>query len=55
MISFLETIAFAFLAALIRSNVSNAQIMLVLFCVFAYVIVFRSNYEDDPQIKVRQD
>lgn len=41
MISFLETIAFTFLAALIRNYIPNDRIILVVICVLAYTIVFR--------------
>lgn len=37
-----ETIAFSLLGALIRSYVTNDQIILMLLCVFTYVLIFRS-------------
>lgn len=41
MISFIETIAFSFLCALIRTYISNEQMIIVILCLCLYIIVFR--------------
>lgn len=49
MINFLETMAFIFLSTLIRSYIPNNQIVLVLFCVFVYIVIFRDYNNPDKK------
>lgn len=47
--SYLEAIAFAFLCALIRTQLTSSQIAMVLLCVLAYIVVFREYNNENPK------
>lgn len=46
MISILETIAFSLLCALIRSSLTNQQIIYVLFAVLLFSFIFNKIHDD---------
>lgn len=41
MLQYIEIITFSLLGAIIRSNISNEQIIFVVICLLGYIIVFR--------------
>lgn len=43
-----ETFAFAIICAMLRTYVSNEHLILLLFCVFMYVMIFRDEHAKSP-------
>lgn len=53
MILYLEIIAFSFLCTLIKSYIPNEQIILVMLCLFGYIIVFRDYHKERKKQQIR--
>jgi Ca2+/Na+ antiporter len=47
-VGLVETFAFAILCAMMRTYVSNEHLILLLLCVFLYVMIFRDEHSRNP-------
>lgn len=47
-VGLIETFAFAIICAMLRTYVNNENLILLLLCVYLYVIIFRDEHLNNP-------